>query len=108
MEKITLKSHTSSVLVVAFDHSGLLASGSNDLTIKIWNAETGELLKTLRSHTRAVNSVTFNQNGMLASGSNDFTVKLWDVTTGELLKTLNGIYLLIYSLNHIKINFYKS
>ena len=56
----------------------ILASGSVDRTIRIWNIKTGTSLKTLQGHTSFVNTVTFNQDGLLASGSNDRTIKIWD------------------------------
>ena len=46
----------------------------------MWDATTGELLKTLVGHATGVESVAFNSDGtMLASGSWDGTVFLWDV-----------------------------
>ena len=68
----------------------LLASGSDDNTIKLWN-DQGECLKTLRGHEAWVYSVAFSPQGkILASGSRDNTVKLWDWRTGECLHTLVG------------------
>jgi WD40 repeat protein/DNA-binding Xre family transcriptional regulator/DNA-binding HxlR family transcriptional regulator len=71
--------------------SQILASGSDDATVKLWNVDTGECLKTLWGHSSWVNSVTFSPDGrILASGSHDQTVKLWDWHTGECLHTLEG------------------
>ncbi|MBW4621991.1 MAG: AAA family ATPase [Cyanosarcina radialis HA8281-LM2] len=70
---------------------GIVASGSDDRTIKLWNVETGECLKTLSGHARQVWVVNYSTDGkMLASGSDDQTAKLWDVSTGQCLKTLSG------------------
>ena len=71
---------------------GLLASGSCDHFIKIWNIKTGQLLKTLRGHSKCVTSIAFVKNGVLASGSDDNTIKLWNVN-GDYwmpLKTFEG------------------
>ena len=69
----------------------ILASGSYDKTIKIWNLRTGKLLHILLGHAEAVQSVAFSPNGkLLASGSWDKTIKLWNLETGELLGTLSG------------------
>ena len=68
----------------------LLASGSDDNTIKLWNHQ-GECLKTLQGHTDWVYSVAFNPKlNSLASGSRDRTVKIWDCRTGECLHTLTA------------------
>ena len=70
-----------------------------DDTIKLWNADTGELLRTLEGHTRGVNSVAFHPDGhTLASGGLDDTIKLWDADTGELLRTLEGHTRDVYSV----------
>ena len=66
-----------------------LASGSADHTVKLWNAQTGECLKTLQGHYNSVWSVAFSPDGQtLASGSDDKTIKLWSVATGQCLQTL--------------------
>ena len=61
-------------------HGNLIASGSEDRTIKIWNASTGELQSTLTGHSGSVFSVAFSKDGTrLVSGSADKTVKIWSV-----------------------------
>ena len=73
---------------VAFDANGLLASGSIDNTIKLWNTATGTMTKTLAGHTSFVSSLAFDNKGLLASGSWDKTIKLWNTATGTLVNTL--------------------
>jgi WD40 repeat protein len=77
---------------VAFLLNGeLLASGSYNNTIKLWDPTTGKLWQTLEGHSCWVESVAFLPNGkLLVSSSYDKTVKLWDPTTGELWQTLEG------------------
>ena len=83
--------HSASVLAVAFSPDGkVLASGSNDNTIKLWDVASGRELRTLSGHTRRVQSVAFTPDGStLASGSDDNTIKLWDVASGRELRTLS-------------------
>jgi len=71
----TLTGHGKGVRSVSFSNQGLLASGSWDRTVKIWNVTTGECIKTLSGHERGVESVSFNSQGLLASGSSDNSVK---------------------------------
>ncbi len=86
-----LKGHTDSVYSVAFSPNGeMLASKSFDETIKIWNPNTGQLLRTI--HTSRGGQIAFSPDGnMLASGdTEDKVVNLWDPNTGELLEILKG------------------
>jgi len=88
----TLEGHKSRVNSLAFDPaSQMLASGSHDQTVKLWEVTSGELLRTLKGHGNGVFGIAFNPTSrMLASGSHDQTVRLWDVTSGQLLRTLEG------------------
>ena len=70
----------------------VVASCSEDATIKIWDYETGDFEKTLKGHTDVVQDIAFDPSGkMLASCSADMSIKLWDFTsTYACLRTLNG------------------
>lgn len=87
-----LKGHSRYVNTVALSFLGnLLASGSSDKTIKLWQLDTGQNLATFRGHSDDVNSLAFSPDGQyLASGSLDRTIKLWQVSTGKLLGTFAG------------------
>lgn len=88
----TLPGHSSFVNSLAISPDGkILASGSWDKTIKIWNLETTELLGTLTGHSDRVNSVAISYDGkMLVSGSSDETIKFWNLHNGDLLCTFPG------------------
>ncbi|KAL4734247.1 putative wd40 protein [Aspergillus similis] len=90
----TLEGHSDTVLSVAFSADGLMvASGSNDRTIKLWDVKTGLEIRTLVGHSNWVQSVAFSADGlMMASGSSDFKTKLWDAKAGLEIQTLEGHY----------------
>ena len=69
----------------------MVASGSQDTTVRLWDVETGACVRTLGGHGNTVNSVCFSPDGKtMASGSDDTTVRLWDAETGACVKTLEG------------------
>ena len=63
---------------VSFSPDGnLIASGSDDSTVKLWNAQDGSFVRMLDGHAAPVRSVTFSPDGkLIASGSDDATVRL--------------------------------
>jgi WD40 repeat protein/energy-coupling factor transporter ATP-binding protein EcfA2 len=86
------RGHKDKVESVAYSPDGTrLATGSDDQTAKIWDAETSKELMTLSGHTGAIQSVAFSPDGKrLATGSDDKTAKIWDTKTGKELLTLTG------------------
>ncbi|MCD6515260.1 MAG: hypothetical protein J7L07_10090, partial [Candidatus Odinarchaeota archaeon] len=61
-----------------------IASGSSDATVRVWDAASGELLRTLEDHGGWVYSVAWSPDGRyIASGSRDATVRVWDVRNSE-------------------------
>ena len=69
---------------------GRVLSAGKDKTLKLWDAKTGELIKTFEGHSDSVTSVLFSPDGQNAlSGSWDKTLKLWDLQTGQLQNTID-------------------
>ncbi|NCT45919.1 MAG: WD40 repeat domain-containing protein, partial [Microcystis aeruginosa G11-09] len=91
-ERNRLEGHYSYVYSVNFSPDGkTLVSGSWDNTIKLWDVETGQEIRTLKGHDNSVYSVNFSPDGKtLVSGSADNTIKLWNVETGQEIRTLKG------------------
>ena len=80
------------VNMVAFsaDGKGLAGVGGGD-RVQLWDAHSGDLLRSIRGVGAGTRSVAFSPDGRtLAAGSTDYKVRLWDVQTGKLKKTLKG------------------
>jgi WD40 repeat protein len=78
-------------LSVAFSAGGLLASGCEDSTIRVWNSSYTQVWTTNTAQASNVTAVAFSPNGAtLASGSLDQTIKLWSTNGWSCLRTLTG------------------
>jgi WD40 repeat protein len=66
-------------------------SASHDKTLKVWDLNTGQVLRALEGHSSKVNAVAVSPDGRRAvSVSGDNTLKVWDLETGRELRTLEG------------------
>ena len=95
----TLQAHVKPVVGIALSSDGkMLASGSADSTIILWDTDSGSKIATLTGHRGQVTSLDFDPTGkQLVSGSTDRTVKLWDIPGKKEIITIKkdffrGIY----------------
>jgi len=88
----TQSEHSDWINSLAFSQDGnILASGSPDQMIELWNIETRQKIATLTGHSGSVNSLAFSRNNLiLASGSDDRTIKIWSIETKQAIATLMG------------------
>jgi platelet-activating factor acetylhydrolase IB subunit alpha len=92
-EKFTLNGHRLPVTKVIFHPIySVIASCSEDATIKIWDYESGNYERTLKGHTDLIQDIAFDPQGkLLCSCSADMSVRLWDFQeTYSNIKTLQG------------------
>lgn len=86
------------ILDVAYSPDGeIIATAGSDNNINLWDAASGDLLRSLSGHTDDVVSIAFSPNGaILASGAGGWddpgesTIRLWRVTDGTLIRTVDG------------------
>lgn len=93
VSKIRLnKGHNDWISSTAFNNDGSkVVSASFDSTLKLWDGETGECIRTFTGHTQLVRTAIFSEDGsQLVSASLDRTSKLWDSRTGECIRTFKG------------------
>jgi WD40 repeat protein len=90
----TMTGHDEEVMSVTVTADGRVISGSHDGTVRVWDLDSGELLRTLtdhQSHLRGVGAVAVSADGGRAVfGDYGGTVRVWDLDAGELLHSLTG------------------
>lgn len=80
--------HFSNVNTVDFSPDGNMIASGGDFTIRLWNAHTGEHLKTLKGHTDLVESVVFSPNGFTLVSAGREGIRFWRTRTGQGLRTI--------------------
>ena len=84
----TIKGHTDGVMCLQADEN-IIASGSYDSSIRIWDLQSGTEIQCLSGHERGVNALQFDETKLI-SGSMDKTLRIWNYRTGECISTLRG------------------
>ncbi len=68
-----------------------VVSASRDMTLKVWDLETGQAVATLQGHASSVRACAVTPDGRrVVSASGDTTLKVWDLAAGQAVATLQG------------------
>lgn len=102
--KFILKGHQKGVAQVRYSPDGRwIASCSADGTIKVWDAATGQHMRTMEGHLAGVSTIAWSpDSNTIASGSDDKAIRLWHRASGKpfavpLLGHHNYVYSLAFS-----------
>ncbi|MBW4507591.1 MAG: WD40 repeat domain-containing protein [Scytonematopsis contorta HA4267-MV1] len=90
--KLTLSGHTAPLRTIALSKNGqILASTSDDKTIKLWNPKTGELISTINEQSaNGIRGLAIFPDGQTILGYGyGNTIKLWNATTGKVIRTVD-------------------
>jgi len=81
----SLEGHTETVLCAGFSADGtMIVSGSSDKTIRIWDTETGRVIRTITDPSASW-YISFSSDGRKILSANGGIIKMWNALTGELL-----------------------
>ncbi|KID90234.1 will die slowly [Metarhizium guizhouense ARSEF 977] len=89
-EMAALRGHHNYIHCLAFSPKGnILASGSYDEAVFLWDVRAGRLMRSLPAHSDPVSGIDFCRDGTLVvSCSTDGLIRVWDTSTGQCLRTL--------------------
>jgi serine/threonine protein kinase/WD40 repeat protein len=87
-----ISGHQKEAWSVSYSPDGtIMATGSDDETVRLWTTATGHMIAELGGHLATVTQVSFSPDGTrLASGSLDGTVRIWDVPSRTLVRSIEG------------------
>lgn len=82
------KGHDDGVTCLQFNRKYLIL-GLYDATIKVWNIDTGECIRTLTGHQKGVRALAFDAQKLITGGL-DSTIKVWNYHNGQCISTYRG------------------
>jgi WD40 repeat protein len=84
--------HYDYITYIIYLGSDCIASCGYDKTIRVWNIQTGVMLKNLYGHTAAVDILAKVNDTLIASSAQDKAIKIWNFFTGHCLRTICNDY----------------
>lgn len=89
---LTCSGHAAKATSVVFSKDGkTVFSASEDGTVKMWNAETGEELKSFLGHSFSISALSINADGtqLVTCGRN--SVRVWDLQNGQQVNEITRV-----------------
>lgn len=88
---VTKKKKSGTATAVPDGAPQFVVTGSQDLTVKLWDVAKGQAVYTRKAHDKDINALDVSPDDrMFASASQDRTVKIWDLDSGESIGVLRG------------------
>ncbi|ETO25763.1 G-protein beta WD-40 repeats containing protein [Reticulomyxa filosa] len=104
----TFTGHTdyvNSIDFFTFDNGQFICSGSDDKTVRVWDVDANEQIRSFDGHSGYVYCVKFsqyhhnnNRRSVICSSSDDKTIRFWDIKDNQQLQVLNGHINAIYGI----------
>jgi len=84
--------HSGRLVGIAYSPDGkYIVSGSEDKTLKLWDVQSGNEIRSFNGHTEWVSAVAYCPSGRyIASGSGDGSIKVWDILNGKEVFSFTG------------------
>jgi WD40 repeat protein len=90
-ELFSLSGHKEGIRCLAISEDGVIASGSNDHSVKLWSFSQQKFIQTLRGHTAEVNAVVFVPfHPYLLTACENNLFRIWNYGTGERIRVIDG------------------
>ncbi|CDS02671.1 hypothetical protein LRAMOSA00076 [Lichtheimia ramosa] len=88
----TLTGHSGDVYSARYHpHQDYIVTGGYDKSVRLYDINTGAVIKTFQGHQLAVTKTIFNPLGnLVVSGSKDNTIKFWDIVSGLCIRTISS------------------
>lgn len=87
---MTYQGHSRGVSSVFILKEGELVTAGHDQSLRVWNSESGELLRSLNQHTKPINKMALRPVAeglpMVASAAGDRTIRFWQPTIGRMMR----------------------
>lgn len=86
LQMVVPKGHTSNIKMAIYNPKlPIVATTSNDKTIKLWDIGSSKLIHTFSEHSGIANKLIFSPNGRILAAASDTTLYLWNIMNGLLI-----------------------